>query len=48
MYSPEPNLVLVHVRYLNRELNMEREFLGKVEDNVAVRAWSKKVQQKKG
>ncbi|MBA0788347.1 hypothetical protein Gotri_025965 [Gossypium trilobum] len=27
---------------------MEREFLGKVEDNAAVRVWSKKVQQEKG
>ncbi|MFQ6668107.1 hypothetical protein Gotur_033889 [Gossypium turneri] len=27
---------------------MEREFLGKVEDNVAVRVWSEKVQQEKG
>ncbi|MBA0633845.1 hypothetical protein Godav_025189, partial [Gossypium davidsonii] len=48
MYSPELNSVLVHVRYLNRELNMEREFLGKVEDNAAVRVWSKKIQQEKG
>ncbi|MBA0867874.1 hypothetical protein Goshw_005354, partial [Gossypium schwendimanii] len=48
MYSPEPNSVLVHVRYLNRELNMEREFLNKVEDNMAVRVWSEKVQQEKG
>ncbi|MBA0788908.1 hypothetical protein Gotri_025754 [Gossypium trilobum] len=40
--------VLVHVRYLNRELNMEREFLGKVEDNAAVQIWSEKVQQEKG
>ncbi|MBA0612997.1 hypothetical protein Godav_013523 [Gossypium davidsonii] len=27
---------------------MERDFLGKVEDNAAVRVWSKKVQQEKG
>ncbi|MBA0618083.1 hypothetical protein Godav_027476 [Gossypium davidsonii] len=27
---------------------MEREFLGKVEDNAAVRIWSKKEQQEKG
>ncbi|MBA0648330.1 hypothetical protein Goklo_016079 [Gossypium klotzschianum] len=27
---------------------MEREFLGKVEDNAAVRVWSEKVQQEKG
>ncbi|MBA0756295.1 hypothetical protein Gogos_020384 [Gossypium gossypioides] len=27
---------------------MEREFLGKVEDNVVVRVWSEKVQQEKG
>ncbi|MFQ6624443.1 hypothetical protein Gotur_004465 [Gossypium turneri] len=27
---------------------MEREFLSKVEDNAAIRVWSKKVQQKKG
>ncbi|MBA0756080.1 hypothetical protein Gogos_021793 [Gossypium gossypioides] len=40
--------VLVHIRYLNRELNMEREFLGKVEDNATVRVWSEKVQQEKG
>ncbi|MFQ6668188.1 hypothetical protein Gotur_033936 [Gossypium turneri] len=26
---------------------MEREFLDKVEDNAAVRVWSKKVQQEK-
>ncbi|MFQ6624447.1 hypothetical protein Gotur_004465 [Gossypium turneri] len=26
---------------------MEREFLSKVEDNAAIRVWSKKVQQKK-
>ncbi|MFQ6628499.1 hypothetical protein Gotur_008237, partial [Gossypium turneri] len=29
-------------------LNIEREFLGKVEDNAAVRVWSEKVQQEKG
>ncbi|MFQ6645850.1 hypothetical protein Gotur_019379, partial [Gossypium turneri] len=39
MYSPELNLV---------QLNMERDFLGKVEDNAAVRVWSEKVQQEKG
>ncbi|MBA0785802.1 hypothetical protein Gotri_026268 [Gossypium trilobum] len=27
---------------------MEREFLGKVEDNAAARVWSEKVQQEKG
>ncbi|MFQ6645851.1 hypothetical protein Gotur_019379 [Gossypium turneri] len=27
---------------------MERDFLGKVEDNAAVRVWSEKVQQEKG
>ncbi|MBA0701525.1 hypothetical protein Goari_026817 [Gossypium aridum] len=27
---------------------MEREFLGKVKDNTAVRVWSEKVQQEKG
>ncbi|MBA0881075.1 hypothetical protein Goshw_028501 [Gossypium schwendimanii] len=27
---------------------MEREFLGKVKDNAAVRVWFKKVQQEKG
>ncbi|MBA0877307.1 hypothetical protein Goshw_005020 [Gossypium schwendimanii] len=27
---------------------MEREFLGKVEDNMAIRVWSKKVKQEKG
>ncbi|MBA0613283.1 hypothetical protein Godav_013746 [Gossypium davidsonii] len=27
---------------------MKSEFLGKVEDNVAVRVWSEKVQQEKG
>ncbi|MBA0875997.1 hypothetical protein Goshw_027410, partial [Gossypium schwendimanii] len=48
MYSPELNSELVHVRYLNRELNIEREFLGKVEDNAAIQVWSKKVQQEKG
>ncbi|MBA0633560.1 hypothetical protein Godav_021994 [Gossypium davidsonii] len=26
---------------------MEREFLGKVDDNATVRVWSKKVQQEK-
>ncbi|PPD98471.1 hypothetical protein GOBAR_DD04511 [Gossypium barbadense] len=31
-----------------RELNIEREFLGKVKDNAAVRVWSEKVQQEKG
>ncbi|MFQ6654553.1 hypothetical protein Gotur_025487 [Gossypium turneri] len=39
MYSPEPNSV---------QLNIEREFLGKVEDNAAIRVWSEKVQQEKG
>ncbi|MBA0575150.1 hypothetical protein Golob_024636 [Gossypium lobatum] len=42
MYPPELNSALVHVRYLNRELNREREFFGKVEDNAAVRVWSEK------
>ncbi|MFQ6669402.1 hypothetical protein Gotur_034660, partial [Gossypium turneri] len=40
--------VLICVQYLNRELNMEKEFLGKVEDNAAVRVWSEKIQQEKG
>ncbi|PPD89321.1 hypothetical protein GOBAR_DD13734 [Gossypium barbadense] len=35
MYSPEPNSALVHIRFLERKLIMERRFLDKVEDNAA-------------
>ncbi|MBA0880136.1 hypothetical protein Goshw_023950, partial [Gossypium schwendimanii] len=40
--------VLVHIRFLDKKLIMERGFLDKVEDNAAVRIWSKTTQQKKG
>ncbi|MBA0853304.1 hypothetical protein Goshw_016013 [Gossypium schwendimanii] len=48
MYPPEPNSALVHIRLLDRKLNMEKGFLDKVEDNVAIRTWSEATQHEKG
>ncbi|MBA0670606.1 hypothetical protein Goklo_029684 [Gossypium klotzschianum] len=48
MYSPELNLLLVHIRLLDRKLIMEKGFLDKVEDNAAVQTWSETTQQEKG
>ncbi|MBA0643824.1 hypothetical protein Goklo_028081, partial [Gossypium klotzschianum] len=45
MYSPEPNSVRMSH---NGELIMEKGFLDKVEDNVAVQTWFETTQREKG
>ncbi|MBA0786542.1 hypothetical protein Gotri_026346 [Gossypium trilobum] len=47
MYFPEPNSALVHIRLLDRKLIMEKGFLDKVDDNVAVQTWSETTQREK-
>ncbi|MBA0754378.1 hypothetical protein Gogos_020062 [Gossypium gossypioides] len=44
----KPHVALVHIRLVDRKLNMEKRFLDKVEDNAAVQTWSEITQQKKG
>ncbi|MFQ6646970.1 hypothetical protein Gotur_019204 [Gossypium turneri] len=43
-----PGYICTYVFFLDRKLIMEREFLDKVKDNVAVRIWSERTQLKKG
>ncbi|MFQ6622226.1 hypothetical protein Gotur_002772 [Gossypium turneri] len=39
---------LVHIRFLDRKLIMEKGFLDKVTDNATVLTWSEVIQRKKG
>ncbi|MBA0878511.1 hypothetical protein Goshw_026071 [Gossypium schwendimanii] len=48
MYPLEPNSALVHIRLLDRKLIMEKGFLDKVEDSVAILTWSDVIQSEKG